>query len=177
MCFHTVWTGNGYGDGRAMSVVELVANGQCWEMQLKGGGRTPYCRGADGRALLRSSVREFLAQELMHALGVSTSSSLSLIMSTTGTVERPWYLEGSTSVDPEILVLNPVAIITRVAPSFLRVGQLELFVSLRQLMARPPVDYTMFFRELSQLPGDIAAISKSFYKPTSEALLVIGMAG
>ncbi|NVK55483.1 MAG: YdiU family protein [Alteromonadaceae bacterium] len=120
-------TGNGYGDGRAMSVVELVAGGKRWEMQLKGGGRTPYCRGADGRAVLRSSVREFLAQEHMHALGVNTSRSLSLIMSQTETVDRPWYLEGSTSENPEILVTNPVAITTRVAPSFIRVGQLELF--------------------------------------------------
>ncbi len=62
-------TGNGYGDGRAISVFEGVFNGQRWEMQLKGGGTTPYCRGADGRAVLRSSVREFLAQEYMHALG------------------------------------------------------------------------------------------------------------
>ena len=56
-------TGNGYGDGRAISVFEGIINGQRWEMQLKGGGPTPYCRGADGRAVLRSSVREFLAQE------------------------------------------------------------------------------------------------------------------
>ncbi len=56
-------TGNGYGDGRALSVFEGVFNGRRWEMQLKGGGPTPYCRGADGRAVLRSSVREFLAQE------------------------------------------------------------------------------------------------------------------
>jgi len=69
-------TGNGYGDGRAISVLEAVINGRRWEMQLKGGGRTPYCRGADGRAVLRSSVREFLAQEHMHALGVPTSRSL-----------------------------------------------------------------------------------------------------
>ena len=62
-------TGNGYGDGRALSVFEGVFDGQRWEMQLKGGGPTPYCRGADGRAVLRSSVREFLAQEFMHALG------------------------------------------------------------------------------------------------------------
>jgi len=93
--FHT---GNGYGDGRAVSVFEGLFpdrkvsvfeglfpdrngdrdRGQRWEMQLKGGGRTPYCRGADGRAVLRSSVREFLAQEHMHALGVPTSRSLSL---------------------------------------------------------------------------------------------------
>ncbi|HFU75438.1 MAG TPA: hypothetical protein ENK66_04255, partial [Arcobacter sp.] len=52
-------TGNGYGDGRAMSIYEGVLNNKRWEMQLKGGGKTPYCRGADGRAVLRSSVREF----------------------------------------------------------------------------------------------------------------------
>jgi len=120
-------TGNGYGDGRAVSVVEAVINGQRWEMQLKGGGRTPYCRGADGRAVLRSSVREFLAQEHMHALGVPTSRSLCLFTSPSETVDRPWYSEGSYSEDPDIMVANPVAITTRVAPSFLRVGQLELF--------------------------------------------------
>ena len=74
-------TGNGYGDGRALSVLETVTNGKRFEMQLKGAGRTPYCRGADGRAVLRSSVREFLVQEHMHALGVPTSRSLSLFMS------------------------------------------------------------------------------------------------
>ncbi|GAL33555.1 selenoprotein O and cysteine-containing homologs [Vibrio maritimus] len=66
-------TGNGYGDGRALSVFEGVLNGKRWEMQLKGGGKTPYCRGADGRAVLRSSVREFLAQEFMHALGIPST--------------------------------------------------------------------------------------------------------
>ena len=120
-------TGNGYGDGRALSVLEAVLNGQRWEMQLKGAGRTPYCRGADGRAVLRSSVREFLAQEHMHALGVPTSRSLCLFVSQSETVVRPWYSEGSHSADPDRMVSNPVAITTRVAPSFLRVGQLELF--------------------------------------------------
>ena len=120
-------TGNGYGDGRAVSVVEAVINGQRWEMQLKGGGRTPYCRGADGRAVLRSSVREFLAQEYMHALGVPTSRSLSLYVSKTEKVNRPWYSEGSRSMDPDVFVSEAVAISTRVAPSFIRVGQLELF--------------------------------------------------
>lgn len=120
-------TGNGYGDGRAISVLEAVINGQRWEMQLKGGGRTPYCRGADGRAVLRSSVREFLAQEHMHALGVPTSRSLSLYVSKTEKVRRPWYSEGSYSRDPDTLVSDAVAISTRVAPSFIRVGQLELF--------------------------------------------------
>ena len=120
-------TGNGYGDGRAVSILEAVINGKRWEMQLKGGGRTPYCRGADGRAVLRSSIREFLAQEHMHALGVPTSRSLSLYTSNTETVKRPWFNEGSRSKDPEVMIEEAVAISTRVAPSFLRVGQLELF--------------------------------------------------
>ena len=120
-------TGNGYGDGRAMSVLEGVFNGQRWEMQLKGGGRTPYCRGGDGRAVLRSSVREFLAQEHMHSLEVPTSRSLSLYVSKTERVDRPWYSPGSRLQDPDVYVSEAVAISTRVAPSFLRVGQLELF--------------------------------------------------
>lgn len=130
--FHT---GNGYGDGRAVSVFEGLfpdhfgdqKGGRRWEMQLKGGGRTPYCRNADGRAVLRSSVREFLAQEHMHALGVPTSRSLTLYVSKTDTVHRPWYSEGSHSHDPDTVVADKVAITTRVAPSFLRVGQIELF--------------------------------------------------
>ncbi|GEA61087.1 protein adenylyltransferase SelO family protein [Vibrio comitans] len=120
-------TGNGYGDGRAISVFEGVFNNRRWEMQLKGAGPTPYCRGADGRAVLRSSVREFLVQEYMHALGVESTRSLSLFSSRSETVDRPWYSEGSQSENPDIMAANPVAITTRVAPSFLRVGQLELF--------------------------------------------------
>jgi uncharacterized protein YdiU (UPF0061 family) len=130
-------TGNGYGDGRAISVFEGVFNGQRWEMQLKGGGPTPYCRGADGRAVLRSSVREFLAQEFMHALGVPTSRSLTLYVSRSETARRPWYAPESRSFDPDILVDNPVAITTRVAPSFLRVGQLELFARRARAQAHP----------------------------------------
>ncbi|MCP9880883.1 YdiU family protein [Cyanobium sp. Alchichica 3B3-8F6] len=130
-------TGNGYGDGRAISVFEGLFNGKRWELQLKGGGPTPYCRGADGRAVLRSSVREFLAQEFMHALGVPTSRSLTLYVSRAETVRRPWYAPNSSSFDPDILVDNPVAITTRVAPSFLRVGQLELFARRARSQAHP----------------------------------------
>lgn len=130
-------TGNGYGDGRAISVFEGVFNGRRWEMQLKGGGPTPYCRGADGRAVLRSSVREFLAQEFMHALGVPTSRSLTLYASRAETVRRPWYAPNSSAFEPDILVDNPVAITTRVAPSFLRVGQLELFARRARRQAHP----------------------------------------
>ncbi len=130
-------TGNGYGDGRAISIFEGLFNGKRWEMQLKGGGRTPYCRGADGRAVLRSSVREFLAQEFMHALGIPTSRSLTLYVSQVETVRRGWYSENSQSLDPDILVENPAAITTRVAPSFLRVGQLELFARRARSKAHP----------------------------------------
>ncbi len=130
-------TGNGYGDGRAISVFEGVFNGRRWEMQLKGGGPTPYCRGADGRAVLRSSVREFLAQEFMHALGVPTTRSLTLYQSRSETVRRPWYSPESRSFNPDILVDNPAAITTRVAPSFLRVGQLELFARRARSQAHP----------------------------------------
>lgn len=120
-------TGNGYGDGRAISVFEAVINGRRWEMQLKGAGRTPYCRGGDGRAVLRSSIREFLAQEHMHALNVPTTRSLSLYVSKMEKVNRPWYSEGSHSENPDMIISEAVAISTRVAPSFIRVGQLELF--------------------------------------------------
>lgn len=130
-------TGNGYGDGRAISVLEAVINGRRWEMQLKGGGPTPYCRGADGRAVLRSSIREFLAQEHMHSLGVPTSRSLSLFVSKTEKVQRPWYSEGSHSENPDMLLSEAVAISTRVAPSFIRIGQLELFARRARSNAHP----------------------------------------
>jgi len=120
-------TGNGYGDGRAISIFEGVLNGKRWEMQLKGGGKTPYCRGADGRAVLRSSIREFLAAEHMYGLGVPTSRSLCLYTSNSQSVQRPWFRDGSYSKNPEVMILEKIAISTRVAPSFIRVGQLELF--------------------------------------------------
>ena len=145
-------TGNGYGDGRAISVFEGVFEGQRWEMQLKGGGPTPYCRGADGRAVLRSSVREFLAQEFMHALGVPTSRSLTLVMSRTEGVRRPWYAPGSRSFEPDVMVNNPAAITTRVAPSFLRVGQLELFARRARSNAHPGA-----LRELQMITAHLIA--------------------
>ena len=84
--------GKGYGDGRALSVtlVDTPCDG-VWELQLKGAGPTPFCRGADGRAVLRSSVREFLASEAMHGLGASTTRALSLVVSAHDVVHRPWY--------------------------------------------------------------------------------------
>jgi len=91
-------TGNGYGDGRALSIGEVVSgNGERWELQLKGAGRTPFARGADGRAVLRSSVREFLVSEAMHHLGVETTRAVSLVASGTESAMRPWYSGSSMS--------------------------------------------------------------------------------
>jgi uncharacterized protein YdiU (UPF0061 family) len=130
-------TGNGYGDGRAISIYEGVINGKRLEMQLKGAGKTPYCRGADGRAVLRSSIREFLAQEHMYALGVPTSRSLTLYTSKSETVQRPWFHPDSHSTEPELMIEEPIAISTRVAPSFIRVGQIELFARRVRNQAHP----------------------------------------
>lgn len=76
-------------------------------------------------------------QEHMHALGVPTSRSLSLFASRSEAVDRPWYSAGSQSENPDIMVSNPVAITTRVAPSFLRVGQLELFARRARVNEHP----------------------------------------
>ena len=99
-------TGDGYGDGRAISIgeVQTTANPtndefpQRYELQLKGAGPTVFCRGADGRAVYRSSVREFLASEAMYHLNVDTTRALSLILSDGDhgdKVNRPWYSEDS----------------------------------------------------------------------------------
>mmetsp|Transcript_59942 Transcript_59942/g.106646 ORF Transcript_59942/g.106646 Transcript_59942/m.106646 type:complete len:629 (+) Transcript_59942:51-1937(+) len=119
--------GNGYGDGRAVSVGEVLVDGKRWEMQLKGGGTTPFCRGADGRAVLRSSIREFLASEAMHNLGIETTRALSLVVSGNEFSERPWYSAESRDSEPDEMVKEPCAITTRVAPSFLRCGHIDLF--------------------------------------------------
>jgi uncharacterized protein YdiU (UPF0061 family) len=156
-------TGNGYGDGRAMAVFEGLFQSKRWEMQLKGGGPTPYCRGADGRAVLRSSVREFLAQEFMHALGVPTSRSLTLVVSRSETVRRPWYSPNSRSFDPDIVVDNPAAITTRVAPSFLRVGQLELFARRARSQAHPAA--------LKELQMIVAHLIARNYRPEIDPAL------
>lgn len=112
------WAGQ-LGDGRAIALGEVISNkGQRWELQLKGAGPTPYSRHADGRAVLRSSLREFLCSEAMHHLGVPTTRALSLI--TTGEeVVRDMFYSGD--VKPE-----PGAIVCRVSPSFIRFGNFEL---------------------------------------------------
>jgi uncharacterized protein YdiU (UPF0061 family) len=115
--------GCGYGDGRAISIQEIVApNGNRWELQLKGAGRTPFCRGGDGRAVLRSSIREFLVSEAMHHLGVGTTRALSLAVSQTEKVRRPVPEEDECGNRYE-----PCAITCRTCTTFLRIGHFEVF--------------------------------------------------
>jgi len=112
------WAGQ-LGDGRAISLGECVtATGQRRELQLKGAGLTPYSRSADGRAVLRSSIREFLCSEAMHHLGVPTTRALSLV-GTGEAVVRDMFYDGHPQAEPG-------AIVCRVAPSFLRFGHFEL---------------------------------------------------
>ena len=112
------WAGQ-LGDGRAITLGEWEApGGQSWELQLKGAGPTPYSRRADGRAVLRSSVREYLMSEAMYYLGVPTTRALSLV-ATGDQVMRDMFYNGN----PEF---EPGAIVMRVAPSFLRFGNFEM---------------------------------------------------
>ncbi|MFE0500364.1 YdiU family protein [Lysobacter soli] len=112
------WAGQ-LGDGRAISLGEMInAEGERWELQLKGAGPTPYSRSADGRAVLRSSIREFLCSEAMHHLGVPTTRALSLV-GTGEWIERDMFYDGHPQ-------LEPGAVVCRVAPSFIRFGNFEL---------------------------------------------------
>lgn len=107
------WAGQ-LGDGRALSLGEVAG----WEVQLKGAGPTPYSRRGDGRAVLRSSVREFLCSEIMHFLDVPTTRALSLV-STGEEVVRDMFYDGRAAPEPG-------AICTRISPSFLRFGHFEM---------------------------------------------------
>ena len=113
------------GDGRAITLGEVLnSKGERWELQLKGAGPTPYSRMGDGRAVLRSSVREFLCSEAMHHLGVPTTRALSLV--TTGdSVVRDMFYDGNARPEPG-------AIVCRMAPSFLRFGNFEILASRRE---------------------------------------------
>jgi serine/tyrosine/threonine adenylyltransferase len=117
------WAGQ-LGDGRAINLGEvLTSQNEHWTLQLKGAGTTPYSRHADGLAVLRSSTREFLCSEAMHHLGVPTTRALSLVM-TGEKVMRDMFYDGN----PE---WEPGAIVCRVAPSFIRFGNFEIFASRR----------------------------------------------
>jgi serine/tyrosine/threonine adenylyltransferase len=119
------WAGQ-LGDGRAITLGEVLnPGGERWELQLKGAGPTPYSRSADGRAVLRSSVREFLCSEAMHHLGVPTTRALSLV-ATGDAVVRDMFYDGHPKAEPG-------AIVCRVAPSFIRFGNFELPASRGEL--------------------------------------------
>ncbi|WP_375773084.1 YdiU family protein [Archangium gephyra] len=139
------WAGQ-LGDGRAIVLGELLApGGKRYELQLKGAGRTPYSRRADGRAVLRSSIREFLCSEAMHHLGVPTTRALSLV-ATGDEVIRDMFYDGHPQAEPG-------AIVCRVAPSFLRFGNFELCTSRGDLgLLQQLAGYTLkhFFPELGE---------------------------
>ena len=105
-----VWAGQ-LGDGRAILLGETA---QGLELQLKGAGRTPYSRGGDGRAVLRSSIREFLCSEAMAGLGIATTRALS-VTGSNAPVQRE--------------TVETAAVVARVAPSFIRFGHFEHFAA------------------------------------------------
>ena len=112
------WAGQ-LGDGRAITVLELkLPNNDKFELQLKGSGRTPYSRFADGKAVLRSSLREYLCSEAMHHLNIPTTRALSLMLSGENIV-RDMFYDGNPKEEKG-------AIVCRVSPSFLRFGHFEI---------------------------------------------------
>lgn len=129
------WAGQ-LGDGRAITLGELETRvGNVWELQLKGPGHTAYSRRADGRAVLRSSVREYLMSEAMHYLGVPTTRALSLV-STGDRVMRDMFYDGNAEFEPG-------AIVMRVAPTFLRFGNFEMLAARNEIdNLRKLVDWT-----------------------------------
>ena len=130
------WAGQ-LGDGRAIILGEAVnRRGEHWTLQLKGAGPTPYSRRADGLAVMRSSLREFLCSEAMHHLGVPTTRALSLIL-TGEQVERDMFYDGRPEEEPG-------AVVCRVAPSFLRFGNYELHAARGELdVLRRLADFTI----------------------------------
>ncbi len=130
------WAGQ-LGDGRAINLAEVVnQQNQRWVLQLKGAGLTPYSRMADGLAVLRSSVREFLCSEAMYHLGIPTTRALSLIL-TGEQVVRDMFYDGNPS--PEM-----GAVVCRVAPSFIRFGNFQIFTARGDIeLLRQFVDYTI----------------------------------
>ena len=119
------WAGQ-LGDGRAINLGEVkTSQGKRWTLQLKGAGPTPYSRGADGLAVLRSSLREFLCSEAMYHLGVPTTRALSLVL-TGEQVERDMFYDGHPQFEPG-------AVVCRVSPSFLRFGNFQIFSARKDL--------------------------------------------
>ncbi|KAM5156627.1 protein adenylyltransferase SelO-like isoform 2-T4 [Mantella aurantiaca] len=129
-----VWAGQ-LGDGRAHLIATYINRfGERWELQLKGSGKTPYSRDGDGRAVLRSSVREFLCSEAMHYLGIPTSRAASLVVSNDA-VWRDQFYNGNVKKERGAMVL-------RVAKSWFRMGSLEILANSGELnLLRQFVDF------------------------------------
>ena len=139
------WAGQ-LGDGRAINLFEILHNNQRWTLQLKGAGATPYSRNADGFAVLRSSVREHLCSEAMFHLGVPTTRSLSLVI-TGDKVLRDVLYNGNAAYEEG-------AIVCRVAPSFIRFGNFQLFAARKDIKnLQALADYTIkyFYPEITAL--------------------------
>jgi serine/tyrosine/threonine adenylyltransferase len=135
------WAGQ-LGDGRAINLFEVVSSQQRWMLQLKGAGPTPYARRADGLAVLRSSIREYLCSEAMHYLGVPTTRALSLVL-TGDEVLRDMMYDGNAAYEKG-------AIVCRVAPTFIRFGNYQVFAWRKDIEnLRKLTDYTIthFFPE------------------------------
>lgn len=129
------WAGQ-LGDGRAINIAELDLADKNWKFQLKGAGPTPYSRRADGFAVLRSSIREYLCSEGMHHLGVPTTRALSLAL-TGEQVMRDMLYDGHPDYEPG-------AIVCRVSPSFLRFGNYQIHTATQEFdILKQLVDYTI----------------------------------
>ena len=111
------------GDGAAIYLGEVInSRNERWEIQLKGAGPTPYSRTADGRKVLRSTLREFLCSEAMHNLGVATTRAGSCVTSDS-TVIRDMFYDGNSK-------LEKCAVVLRIAQTFIRFGSFEIFLPL-----------------------------------------------
>ncbi len=145
------WAGQ-LGDGRAINLGEIVnQRGEQLALQLKGAGPTPYSRSADGLAVLRSSIREFLCSEAMYHLGVPTTRALSLMV-TGEHVVRDMLYDGHPKPEPG-------AIVCRVAPSFTRFGNFQILAARSEIdLLRQLVDYTIRtdFPHLGELTAETA---------------------
>ncbi|MGJ5642545.1 protein adenylyltransferase SelO [Formosa sp. S-31] len=156
------WAGQ-LGDGRAINLTEIDYNQKHWALQLKGAGETPYSRTADGLAVLRSSIREYLCSEAMYHLGVPTTRALSLAL-TGDQVLRDMLYNGNAAHEKG-------AVVCRVAPSFLRFGNFEIFAARGETETlKTLVDYTIkhFFTDLGAPSKDTYL---AFFKAVSERTL------
>jgi len=143
------WAGQ-LGDGRAINLFETVNNNKRWALQLKGAGETPYSRTADGLAVLRSSIREYLCSEAMFHLGIPTTRALSLAL-TGDKVMRDIMYDGNPEYEKG-------AIVCRVAQSFIRFGNFEILAARKELgVLKQLTDYTIkyFFPKLGKPCKDI----------------------